>query len=61
MVRIRDILTTFSPQKNINPDVLYEELFATDRSGELSQKVPLPDLISVLVEGKLMCSSFDMI
>src|SRR5206468_8703129 len=27
----------------------YEELFATDKDGNLSQRVPLPDLVSVLV------------
>ncbi|PRP82380.1 hypothetical protein PROFUN_10156 [Planoprotostelium fungivorum] len=35
---------------HINPDALYEELLATDKDGKLSQRVPLPELISVIAE-----------
>lgn len=38
---------------HIDPDTLYEELCGTDKEkdGKLSQRVPLPELVSVLVEG----------
>src|SRR5689334_4778341 len=45
--------TPKQPPKPINPDILYEELFSTNEkgTGTLSQKVALPELVSVLVEG----------
>ena len=44
---------TRKQQKLINSEVLYEELFETERDGPLSQRVPLPDLISILNEGNI--------